>query len=237
MRPNRTSATIIIAALVGALGIVQIPTPTRAADAAPAAEVKVPQSALDSLIGEQDQHFHQAIDLYVKGDAEGAASEIRSGAALVRMEAGRASGEDAAKLQTASSDLDALAADVVKGNVGSRRDLELAFGRADLALAAHYRVLASAALAQKDHAAAGRWLKASADSLEASAAWTGERPPEAQAEATDQMHALQAKIRTGAAWSEDEAKKGMSYLGTQIQYLGQKMQNVSGSGAKSGSNP
>ena len=50
------------------------------------------------------------------------------------------------------------------------------------------------------------------------------------------MHALQAKIRTGAAWSEDEAKKGMNYLGTQIQYLGQQMQNSSG-GAKSGSNP
>jgi hypothetical protein len=116
----------------------------------------------------------------------------------------------------------------VNGNVGSRRDLDLAFAHADLALAAHYRALASQALAQKDHAAAGRWLKAAADSLDDSAAWTGQTPPAAQAEASDQMHALQAKIRTGAAWSEDEAKKGMNYLGTQIQYLGQQMQNVGG---------
>lgn len=234
MRPHRIFRAVVIAAFIGAIGIVQIPSPGGATDAPPAGEVKVPQSALDALIGEQDQHFHQAIDLYVKGDAEGAASEIRSGAALLRMEAGRAGGDDAAKLQAAATDLDALAANVVKGNVGSRRDLELAFGRADLALAAHYRSLASVALAQKDHAAAGRWLKAADDCLEASAAWTGERPPEAQAVATDQMHALQAKIRTGAAWSEEEAAKGMNYLGTQIQYLGQQMQNSSG-GAKSGS--
>jgi len=32
----------------------------------------------------------------------------------------------------------ALASNVLNGNVGSRRDLELAFARADLALAAHY---------------------------------------------------------------------------------------------------
>jgi hypothetical protein len=46
------------------------------------------------------------------------------------------------------------------------------------------------------------------------------------------MHALQAKIRTSANWSYDEAKKGVGYLGTQIQYMGQQMQNFSGSGAK-----
>ena len=49
------------------------------------------------------------------------------------------------------------------------------------------------------------------------------------------MHALQAKIRTSVNWSYDEAKKGVGYLGTQIQYMGQQMQNFGGSGAKNGS--
>ena len=136
--------------------------------------------------------------------------------------------QDSAKLQGAATDLDTLADNVIKGNVGSRRDLDLAFARADLALADHYRSMADKALADKDRADAGRWLKAAGDSVDEAAAWTGRSPSGAQAEAWDQMHALQAKIRTSGNWSYDEAKKGVGYLGTQIQYLGQQMQNFGG---------
>jgi hypothetical protein len=178
--------------------------------------VTVPQSALNSLIGEPDRHFHRAADLYVQGDTEGAATEIRAAAGLIRIEAGRGSAEDAIKLRAVATNLDALASDVVNGNVGSRRDLELAFARADLALAAHYRTMADKALADKDHTNARRWLKAAGDSVDEAAAWTGRSPSGAQAEAWDRMHALQAKVRTGANWSYDEAKKGVGYLGAQI---------------------
>jgi hypothetical protein len=195
-------------------------------------QVTVPESALNSLIGEPDRHFHRAVDLYEQADPEGAATEIRAAAGLIRIEAGRGSAEDASKLRDVATNLDALASNVVNGNVGSRRDLELAFARADLALAAHYRSMADKALADKDHASAGRWLKAAGESVDEAAAWTGRSPSGAQAEAWDQMHALQAKIRTSANWSYDEAKKGVGYLGTQIQYLGQQMQNLGNSGAK-----
>jgi hypothetical protein len=199
-------------------------------------QVTVPQSALNSLIGEPDRHFHRAADRYVRGDADGAATEIQAAAALIRIEAGRGSTEDAANLRAVATNLDALASNVVNGNVGSRRDLELAFARADLALAAHYRTMAAQALADKDRASAGRWLKAAGDSVDEAAAWTGRSPSGAQAEAWDQMHALQAKIRTSANWSYDEARKGVGYLGAQIQYLGQQMQNFGASGATNRSN-
>lgn len=199
-------------------------------------QVPVPQSALDSLIGEPDRHFHQAANLYIQGDTGGAATEIQAAGALIRMEAGRGSAEDAAKLRTVATNLDALASNVVNGNVGSRRDLELAFARADLALAAHYRTMAAQALTDKDRASAGRWLKAAGNSVDEAAAWTGQSPSGAQAEAWDQMHALQAKIRTSANWSYDEAKKGVGYLGSQIQYLGQQMQNFGASGSKNSPN-
>jgi hypothetical protein len=191
-------------------------------------QVSVPDSALNALIGEPDRHFHRAAELYVQGDAAGAADEIRAAAALIRMEAGRGSPEDAAKLRAIATDLDALASNIASGNVGSRRDLELAFARADLGLAAHYRSMADKALAEKNHAGAGRWLKAAGDSVDEATAWTGRSPSGTQAEAWDQMHALQAKIRTSANWSYDEAKKGVGYLGAQIQYLGQQMQSFSG---------
>ncbi len=38
-----------------------------------------------------------------------------------------------------------------------------------------------------------------------------------QAEARDQVHALETKIRSGANWTYDEGRKGVSYLGTQIE--------------------
>ena len=117
---------------------------------------------------------------------------------MIRIEAGRESAEDAVKLRAVTTNLDELASNVVNGNVGSRRDLELAFARAALALAAHYRTMADKALADKDHTSVGRWLKAAGDSMDKAAAWTGGSPPGAQAEVWDQMHALQAKIRTSA---------------------------------------
>ncbi len=218
---------------MGMIGIAQIPA--RAANTL-AGEVTVPQSALNSLIGEPDRHFHRAADLYAKGDADGAASEIRAAAALIRMEAGRGSVQDAAKLQTAATDLGSIADNVVNGNVASRRDFDLAFARADLALAAQYRSMADMALTAKDRADGGRWLKAAGESVDEATAWTGRSPSGAQAQVWDQMHALQAKIHTSADWSYDEAKKGVGYLGTQIQYLGQQMQNFGAAGAKNGAN-
>ncbi len=232
---HRILKTVGVVAFMAATALACDPNLARATNA-PAGEVTVPQSALNSLIGEPDRHFHRAADLYAAGNVNGAASEIRAAAALVRMEVGRGSVQDAGKLQSAATDLDTLAGNIVNGNVASRRELDLAFARANLALASHYRSLADKALADKDRAEAARWLKAAGDSVDEAAAWTGRSPSGAQAEVWDQMHALQAKIRTGANWSYDEAKKGVGYLGTQIQYLGQQMQNFGASGAKSGAN-
>jgi hypothetical protein len=57
-------------------------------------------------------------------------------------------------------------------------------------LAAHYRSIADKALADKDHASAGRWLKAAGDSAGGAAAWTGRSPsgPQAEAGGTRCMH-------------------------------------------------
>ena len=214
--------------LIAMLAIAETPILVGAANAA-SGDVTVPQSALNSLIGEPDQHFHRAFDSYARGDADSAASEIRAGAALIRIEAGRGGAQDEAKLRTTASDLDTLADNVVNGNVGSRRDLELVFAHAELALASHYRSLADKALADKDRAGAARWLKAASDCVDDAMAWTGQAPSGAQAQASDQMHALEAKIHTGANWTYDEARRGVGYLGTQIQDLGQQMQTFGNS--------
>jgi len=44
--------------------------------------VSVPETGLNSPIGEPDHYFHRATDFYVVGDADGAATEIRTVDAL-----------------------------------------------------------------------------------------------------------------------------------------------------------
>lgn len=233
MLSRRSLRNVVVIFFVAVIGVA--PTVAGAANN-PSGDVTVSQSVLDSLIGEPERHFHRAVNLYDKGDAHGAASEVRAAAALVRMEAGRGNARDAAQLRTAATALQMLAANVATGDVASRRDLYLAFARADLALAAHYRSMADQALTSHDRVASGRWLKAAGDCVDDAAAWTGRSPSGVQAETWDQMHALQTKIRTGANWSYDEARKGVGYLGAQIQYLGQQMQSLGGSGANRPSN-
>jgi hypothetical protein len=106
MCPRRISTTVAIAAFMGVIEVAQILSLARVANTS-AAEVTVPQSALDSLIGEPDRHFHRAADFYAKGDAQTAASEIRAAAALIRIEAGRGSAQHAAKLRTTATNYDA----------------------------------------------------------------------------------------------------------------------------------
>jgi hypothetical protein len=191
--------------------------------------VTVPENVLNPLIGESERNFRQAASLFATGDNQGAASQIRAGAALLRLEAGREHAENQSRLRSCADELDRLASKVQQGDVSSRSELNLAFARADLALAEHYRAMANEALAKKQHDNAGRWLKAAADAVDDATRWTGRNPPTMQAEARDQVHALETKIHSGANWTYDEGRKGVGYLGTQIEYLGSQMQRLGGS--------
>ena len=217
---------IAIAATLAGIGSTQMAS---SAKAPTRHQVVVSEDVLNPLIGEPEHDFHQAASLFTQGDHQGAASEIRASAALLSLEAGRGGAENRSGLSSSAAELDDLAARVERGDVSSGSELNLAFARADLALAAHYRGMADKALANKEHDNAGRWLKAAADSVNDAAGWAGQERPTAQVQARDQVHALEAKIRNGTNWSYDEAKKGVGYLGSQIQYLGAQMQTLGSS--------
>jgi hypothetical protein len=204
MRSFPSALLVVVAAIVVSTAV------------ALAREVTVPENVLNPLTGEAEHKFDQAASLFADGDNRAAASQVRAGAALVRLEAGRDHAANQGGLQSSADELDRLAGRIERGEVSSRRELDLAFGRADLALAEHYRAMAREAIANKQHDEAGRWLKAAADAVEDATRWTGEKPPTVQAEARDQVHALETKIRSGANWTYDEGKKGVGYLGTQI---------------------
>jgi len=194
-----------------------------------ARQVTVPEDVLNRLIGQCERHFRHAAKRFAKGDNPGAASQIRVGSALLSLEARREHAETQSALRSSADELDRLAGRVEHGDGSSRNELNAAFAHADLALAAHYRAMADEAIANKEHDNAGRWLEAAADSVGDAARWTGQKPPTAQAGAWDQADALETKIRSGTNWTYDEAKKGVGYLGTQIQYLGSQMEKLSSS--------
>ena len=88
MRAHRFWIAVTVAAFMTMIGVALIPSWGGSANDR-TGQITVPQSALNSLIGEPDRHFHRAADLYVQGDADGAASAIRAAAALIHIEAGR----------------------------------------------------------------------------------------------------------------------------------------------------
>jgi len=79
--------------------------------------VAVPEDVLTPLIGQPEHHFHMASRYFAHGDRTHAAAEIRAGAALLKLEAGRHDATNKAGLEDAAKHLDDLAAGVANGSV------------------------------------------------------------------------------------------------------------------------
>ncbi len=137
--------------------------------------VAVPEDVLTPLIGQPDHHFHMASTYFAHGDRTHAATEIRVGAALLKLEVGRHDATNKAGLEDAAKHRDDLAAGVANGTVKSPKELNDAFARADLALARHYHQMAEASSARNEHQKTGYWLQGAADSVEDAAEWSGHK--------------------------------------------------------------
>ena len=181
-----------------------------ASSASPEAQpgtVAVPEDVLAPLIDEPEHHFHMASRYFAHGDRTHAAVEIRAGAALVKLEAGRHDATNKAGLEDAAKHLDDLAAGVANGAVKSPKELNDAFARADLALARHYRQMAEASAARNEHEKTGYWLEGAADSVDDAAEWSGHKLAAGGRATVNGARSLGAKLEGGAKWTADEVKK------------------------------
>lgn len=181
--------------------------------------VVVQEDVLIPLIDQPERHFHMASRYFARGDRTHAAAEIRVGAALLKLEAGRHDATNKAGLDAAAKHLDDVAAGVDKGTVKSPKQLNDAFARADLALARHYHDMAKASEAQDEHGKTGYWLQATADSVDDSARWSGHKLAEAGTATVNGARSLGAKLEGGAQWTADKVKKSISDLGSAIDSL------------------
>jgi len=174
-------------------------------------------------VEEPERHFHEASKYFAKNDNQNAAGEIRSGAALLKREAGRHNAPNKAGLQAAALELDTLAAKVEKGQVSSPNELDQAFARADLALARNSHQMAEAAIAQGNHKQAGSWLEATSDYVEDAAGWSKQKLDTGESATLHGVRALGRKVQDGAYWSADEVKKGVGFLDGEITKVGQHL--------------
>jgi hypothetical protein len=196
-----------------------VPAPTATSEVRQGTVV-VPEDVLNPLIDQPEHHFHMATRYFAHGDRTHAAAEIRAGAALVKLEAGRHDATNKMGLEDAAKHLDDLAAGVANGSVKSPKKLHDAFARADLALARHYHEMAEASTAQNESEKTGYWLEGAADSVDDAAQWSGHKLAAGRKATVNGARSLGASLASGAKWTADEVKKSVSDLGSEIESLG-----------------
>ena len=182
--------------------------------------VVAPEGVLTPLIDEPEHHFHMASSSFARGDRFKAATDIRAGAALVRLEAARHDATNRAGLESATKQLDELAVGVATGSVKSPKELKETFARADLALARHYQEMAEASMAQNEPEKTGNWIRGAADSLEDGAEWSGHKLEAGGRATVNGAQSLGAKLESGAKWTADEVNKCVSDIGSEIESVG-----------------
>ncbi|MEO5696482.1 MAG: hypothetical protein ABIQ60_05035 [Burkholderiaceae bacterium] len=169
---------------------------------------------------EPQRHFAAAAKDIAMKDYKAAATEVREASAFVRLESNRAVGEAKKGLKSARAGLDSTARALDKGALKSVHDMDKAFATANHALAVAHRAKAAESWARKAYDTAGYELKASAQSLESAAAWTGDRVKSGEAAASSGARAVGDKLASGGVWARDEVAKGFDSLGGALNKLG-----------------
>jgi hypothetical protein len=214
-----TSLLIVFAAGIARAQTAAFAASTATSEGQPGIVV-VPEDVLTPLMDQPEHHFHMASKYFAQGDRTQAAAQIRIGAALLKLEAGRHDATNKIGLEDAAKQLDDLAARIAKGVVTHPKDLSDAFARADLALARHYNEMAKASTAQNEHDKTGYWFRGAADSVEDAAGWSGHKLVAGGRSTVNNARSLGAKLEGGATWSADEVAKCVSDLGSEIESLG-----------------
>jgi hypothetical protein len=172
------------------------------------------------LLDEPSDQFHQAQKNFFKRHYRAAAAERREGAAFLKIEAERATGDTEHALKASAQELDKLAIATENGTVKSVHDLDKAFARADHALAMEYHALAEAAHKNDNDELAGKYMQAAADQLRHAVLWSGREIDKATAGAIDVARIAAGKLIKGSGWIAVEGGQLFADLGRAIERAG-----------------
>jgi|GEM_PF-69581 len=181
--------------------------------AAPTEKASSSTSSLDKL----ENHFQKAKEYIEKQGYGEAASEVRNAAAILKSEAGQATGEAKKSLLQAEKELDGLVSGLEKGATKSTEDAQRAFSNALNAMAEYYNAEASESWSKKAIAQAGEYLKGAADALEKAWTWSGRGIESGTDAAIRYAGEMGDKIERGVKWGSAEVTKAIDDLAAEIR--------------------
>jgi serine protease Do len=180
--------------------------------AAPAENASSLTSSLDKL----ENHFQKAKEYIEKQLYGEAASEVRSSTAILKNEAGQATGKARKSLLQSETELDGLASELEEGTVKSTDKVERAFSRADHAVAEYYNAKASESWSKKATSDAGAYLSGAGSALENAWTWSGRRIESGTDASIRFAREVADKIKKGASSGAAEVTKAVEGLGKEI---------------------
>jgi serine protease Do len=170
---------------------------------------------------ELDQHFQNAKADVRHQNYRGAAHEIRTGAAYLEQEAGRAPTEIKARLMTSARELTQLAARLeIQGTV-PEPELDAAFEHANQALATHFQHQAEVSWSQKAMTRLGQELQHAAEHLEQAWTWSGHKLQATTKTTVEEAKRLGGSMAVGAKAVASDIRKSLDAVQTEVRRLTQ----------------
>lgn len=171
------------------------------------------------LADEPNFHFHQARLHFLQRQTALAATDIKKGAAMIKLAMGLAAGEGKQALQDSAKELFALAADLEHGKVVTLTALNRAFSRSHVALATYNHEAAEAHVKREEFKQAGLHLRAAAHDLEHAQAWAGGELSSRAAGEVLSAQELAKELVAGAGFAVEEVVKNLAELAKEVEAL------------------
>jgi hypothetical protein len=168
---------------------------------------------------EPGKSFHEARQNFLLEEVKIAATDIRKGAAYLKMEKAVVKKEMQDIIASSERELEKLAQDVENGTVESARELDAVFARAHQALAKSYITRATEAWATKDATQTGHYLKTAIAHFRSYLAWSGQKLDTATAASIRDCRALAGKLIHNAGYASEEVGKALKNVAKEIDKL------------------
>jgi hypothetical protein len=177
-------------------------------------------------VNESGQHFKSAHDAFVSQDLKRSAEEIRKGESFVKLEDVRATGDAKRSLDASTRELDRLAGDVSRGGIKDVRSLDIAFARADYALALSPLAKASESSATNDASKTGYELRAAASYLEQGASRAGSEVESGVSASVQDAREAAGKLIQGTPVATGDVGNAIKSASQGIDLLGKKVMHA-----------
>jgi hypothetical protein len=212
---KRVVAATVFVLVLSTVNLVS-PVSAQSKPSAPDGYVLVEEDVIVTFADEPRKNFRSAVSAFLNRKLNEAATDIRKGAAFMKLEAERATGDAKKVLADAVADLQKLADDVQKGVVADLKDLQNSFARAEHALARHHYMKAVELREKNETQKAGRELQTAADYVDSGQVWLTKKMHKGTQDVVNEARRVAGKMVAGAGASAEDIGKAFDNLGKEL---------------------